>query len=197
MTNSKTLKVDFINDVISSVKNMFLTIMICCILYPGIILIIGKICVPNKTEGSLIRNSSGVIIGSHIIAQKFMQPKYFWPRPSAVDYNASGSGGSNLATTNNALRLRIQDNILKLETKSMKPVPLDLVTTSGSGLDPDISLQGAFFQAERVAKSRGVSVQIVNDLILRAASKQSLGKPALVNVLELNLLLDRSIQTKE
>jgi potassium-transporting ATPase KdpC subunit len=195
--NNKYALEQIINDVISSGRSIFLSLLICCFLYPCIILVLGHIIVPEKAEGSLIRNSSGVIIGSLLIGQKFTQSKYFWSRPSAVDYNASSSGGSNLSTTNLALRLRIKNSVSALKNQSDRPVPLDLVTASGSGLDPNITIQGAYYQAERVAKARRVNVKIINDLILQSSSKESLFKPSLVNVLELNLLLNRTIQSKE
>ncbi len=181
------------NDVISSCKNIVLTLLICCVLYPGIVWIIAKSIAPAKAEGSLIKNSSCIIIGSHLIGQQFTSPGYFWSRPSAVDYNASGSGGSNLATTNPALRERIKKSLANLDQTNEKQVPLDMVTNSGSGLDPDITIEGALYQAERVAKTRGVDVKSVIKLVLLTTKRNVFNESSIVNVLKLNQLLDKEI----
>ncbi len=182
-----------ITDLSNSFRSMLLTILFCCCLYTGTIWVIGQVIAPDKAEGSIIYNNDGAIIGSNLIAQKFTKPGYFWSRPSAIDYNGRGSGGSNLSPTNPALRERILQSIQSLEPGNHKPIPVDLITASGSGLDPHISIQSADFQAERVASTRKIDLKAIQKLIIRATSQSNAlpGQSPLVNVLELNLLLDR------
>jgi K+-transporting ATPase ATPase C chain len=152
---------------------------------------------PNQAEGSLIRRSDGSIVGSRLIAQKFTRPEYFHPRPSAVDYDASSTGGGNLGPTNpehlKAVRQRLQELIGSERPTS--PVPSEMVTTSGGGLDPHISPGAADLQAPRVALARGVSVERVQDLIRSHTEPPTLGflGRARINVLELNLALDEAL----
>ena len=143
----------------------------------------------------LFRSRDGQVIGSELLAQSFTSDKYFHPRPSAAGngYDATSSGGSNLAQSNKTLVDRIQGSIDKLAKENPgKPVPIDLVTMSGSGLDPDITPDAAFFEAPRVAKARGISEDGVRQLIQANTTKRQfgvLGEPR-VNVLDLNLALD-------
>ena len=136
------------------------------------------------------------MIGSQLLAQSFTADKYFHPRPSAAGagYDATSSGGSNLAQSNAKLVQRIQGDIDKLQAANPgKPVPIDLVTTSGSGLDPDITPDAAYYQAARVAKARGLSEQQVRALVVAHITGRTfglLGEPR-VNVLLLNLDLDK------
>jgi K+-transporting ATPase ATPase C chain len=151
---------------------------------------------PHQAGGSLILKD-GHVIGSALLAQSFVSDRYFHPRPSAAGngYDATSSGGSNLAQSSQKLVLRIQGDIDKLAAQnSGKPVPIDLVTTSGSGLDPDITPDAAYYQVLRVAKARHLSEDAVNKLIaahITARTLGILGEPR-VNVLELNLDLDAS-----
>jgi K+-transporting ATPase ATPase C chain len=137
----------------------------------------------------------GQVIGSELLAQSFTSDRYFHPRPSAAGngYDATSSGGSNLAQSNKTLVDRIQGSIDKLSQENPgKPVPIDMVTTSGSGLDPDITPDAAVFQARRVAKARGLSEDRIRQLIEQHITSRQLGvlgEPR-VNVLELNLALD-------
>jgi K+-transporting ATPase ATPase C chain len=136
------------------------------------------------------------VIGSELLAQSFTSDKYFHPRPSAAGngYDATASGGSNLAQSNKSLVDRIQGSIDKLSAENPgKPVPIDMVTTSGSGLDPDITPDNAYFQAPRVAKARGVGEDLMRQLIDEHTTQRQmgiLGEPR-VNVLDLNLDLDK------
>ena len=138
----------------------------------------------------------GNVIGSELLAQSFTSDRYFHPRPSAAGngYDATSSGGSNLAQSNAKLVQRIQGDIDKLTAANPgKPVPIDLVTTSGSGLDPDITPDAALYQAPRIAKARGLSEDQVRQLIQQHVTGRQLGllgEPR-VNVLALNLDLDR------
>lgn len=162
--------------------------------YPLVLTLLAGALFPHKAAGSLILKS-GQVIGSELIAQSFTSERYFHPRPSAAGtgYDATSSGGSNLAQSNAKLVQRIQGDIDKLAAANPgKPVPIDLVTTSGSGLDPDITPDGAYYQAAAVAKARGVSEDRVRSLIQKHITGRQLGflgEPR-VNVLELNLDLD-------
>src|ERR1700693_318409 len=167
--------------------------------------IAGVIC-PKQAEGSLIERD-GKVIGSALIGQEFKEDKYFHGRPSATTapdpadstktvpapYNAANSGGSNLGPTSKALADRVKEDVEKLKAENPQgSVPVDLVTTSASGLDPDISPEAALFQVPRVAKARNVPEELVRQLV--AANTQGrlaglFGEPR-VNVLTLNLALD-------
>jgi K+-transporting ATPase ATPase C chain len=163
--------------------------------YPLLVTGIAGALFPHKAAGSLILKD-GQIIGSELLAQSFTSDRYFHPRPSAAGngYDATSSGGSNLAQSNAKLVQRIQGDIDKLAAQnSGKPVPIDLVTTSGSGLDPDITPDSAFYQISRVAKARGLSEEQLNQIVQQhVAGRQFglLGEPR-VNVLALNLDLDK------
>ena len=162
--------------------------------YPLFVTGVAAMLFPHKAAGSLILKD-GQVIGSELIAQSFTSDKYFPPRPSAAGngYDATASGGSNLAQSNKALVARIQGSIDQLSKENPgHPVPIDLVTTSGSGLDPDITPDAAFFQLPRVAKARGIDEDRVRPLIEQHITSRQLGvlgEPR-VNVLELNLAMD-------
>jgi K+-transporting ATPase ATPase C chain len=174
--------------------------------YPLAITAVAGAIFPKQAEGSLIEKD-GKVVGSALIGQEFKSDKYFHGRPSATvapdpndstktvpaPYNAANSGGSNLGPTSKALNDRIKEDVdkLKAENPSM-PVPIDLVTTSASGLDPDISPQAALFQVPRVAKTRSLSEDKVRQLVTDNTQGRLgglLGEPR-VNVLALNLALD-------
>lgn len=163
--------------------------------YPMVVTAIASVLFPQEATGSLIVKD-GQVIGSELIAQSFTADKYFHPRPSAAGkgYDATSSGGTNLAQSNARLVQRIQTDIDKLQTQNPgRPVPIDMVTTSGSGLDPDITPDNAYYQAARVANARNISEDQVRSLIsqrTRGRDLGILGEPR-VNVLELNLALDR------
>jgi potassium-transporting ATPase KdpC subunit len=163
--------------------------------YPLVVTGIASVIFPHKAAGSLILKD-GQVIGSELIAQSFTSDKYFHPRPSAAGngYDATASGGSNLAQSNKALVTRIQGDIDKLSAENPgKPVPIDMVTASGSGLDPDITPEAAYFQAPRVAKARGINEDRMRQFVeLHITGRQLgvLGEPR-VNVLLLNLDLDK------
>lgn len=158
------------------------------------------VAAPDSRQGSLVRNDAGEVIGSRLIAQRFTQAGYFWPRPSAVDYDASATGGSNLSPTNPALTERAEADIAKLKLRSDQKVPADLVAASGSGMDPHISLASAKLQAERVAAARGLPLPTVESLIQENQEGQALvvlGGEPVVNVLTLNIAIDKTIADKE
>ena len=174
--------------------------------YPLAITGIAGVIFPHQAGGSLVEKD-GKVIGSSLIAQGFRTDRYFHPRPSATvapdpkdasktvpaPYNAGNSGASNYGSTSKALIDRVKADADKLHAENPNsPVPVDLVTTSGSGLDPDVSPEAALFQAPRVAKARGLPVEKVVELVTRHVEGRTLGlfgEPR-VNVLQLNLALD-------
>ena len=165
------------------------------IIYPLVVTGLAQLIFPNKANGQLIARD-GKIIGSRIIGQAFTGPSYFHSRPSAAGtgYDAANSGGTNLGPTNKVLIARVEQDAaaLRAENPNM-PVPVDLVTTSASGLDPDISMAAAEFQVPRIARERNLSVDQVRQLIAAHTEGRQLGflgEPR-VNVLELNLALDQ------
>lgn len=165
-----------------------------CGVYPAIIWAIGQ-AAPNKGEGFVV-NANGREYYENI-AQSFTADKYFWPRPSAVGYNAAGSGGSNKAPTNpdylSDVQKRIDTFMVHNPGVKKSDIPSDLVTASGSGLDPDISVQGAMVQVTRVAKTRGLDSKKVETLVQSEIEKPLLGclGPEKINVLKLNIALDQ------
>ncbi len=174
-----------------------LTIAVCVVAYTALILASASIVAPKKRLGSLIYGVEGKVIGSRLVAQAFSRPEYLWPRPSAVDYNAAGSGGSNLSPTDPKIRKRAEAILAGYALKDGATIPADLVTASGSGLDPHISFAAALFQADRIAMSRQVDVSIIRELLRKQAESEltvSLGPTGLINVLEFNLLLDATYQ---
>ena len=180
----------------TSIRFTIVTAILLGLGYPLFVTGIAAVIFPHQANGSLIQLQDGTVIGSSLLAQSFTSDKYFHPRPSAAGngYDATASGGSNLAQSNKALVDRIQASIDKLSKENPgKPVPIDLVTTSGSGLDPDITPDAADFQVPRVAKARGISEDRIRQLVAQhTASRQLgiLGEPR-VNVLELNIDLDK------
>ena len=166
------------------------------LLYPGFVTALCQLLFPKQANGSLI-SVNGRVVGSSLIGQNFTKPEYFHPRPSAAGngYDASNSSGSNYGPTNQKLIDRVQASIAEFRKENpdyQGPIPADLVTTSASGLDPDISVASAEAQAARVAATRDVPVERVCHLIERHTEMRELGflGDTRVNVLELNLALD-------
>jgi K+-transporting ATPase ATPase C chain len=175
--------------------------LLCGVLYPAAVTGIGRVAFAHQVDGSLIE-AGGKTVGSSLIGQPFSQPGYFWGRPSAtapMAYNAAGSGGSNQGPTNPALLDAVKERIAALKAAdpgNRAPVPVDLVTASASGLDPEISVAGAEYQAARVATARRLPVAQVRALIDRYRHEPALGflGETRVNVLALNLALDGKAQ---
>ena len=177
---------------------LFVTLtIICCVLYPLAVTAIGQAAFASQANGSLVERD-GRAVGSMLIGQSFSAPRYFWGRPSAtapMANNGAGSGGANLGPTNPALLAAVSGRIAALKAAdpaNAAPIPVDLVTTSASGLDPDISVAAANYQAARVAAARQLGVARVAALVARHTAPQYLGffGEARVNVLALNLALD-------
>ncbi|MFH1116975.1 MAG: potassium-transporting ATPase subunit KdpC [Pseudomonadota bacterium] len=191
--NNPIEEAGFCSQVLVSIRIVLTTMAGCCILYTLVVLGSGQVLAPYSANGSLVHDDQGKIVGSEILAQGFSRREYFWPRPSAVDYNASAAGASNLSPTNPKLRARAEAIIAQFGEAPGKPVPADLVTTSGSGLDPHITLAAAKFQAERVASARRLDGATVMQLLERHAIHQggALTSEALVNVLLVNMELDK------
>lgn len=181
-----------IREIIHSLGACVLTFALCAVAYPAMVWGVARVAFPDQAEGSLIRGADGVVVGSSLVAQPFASDHYFRPRPSAVSYNASATGGSNLGTKNIALHDLVADRARAQAASDTVPVPADLVTASGAGLDPHISPEAARYQAERVARARHIAVDQILTKIEAATERSGvwIGAPARVNVLRLNLALD-------
>jgi potassium-transporting ATPase KdpC subunit len=168
------------------------TFALCAVAYPAAVWVLAQVVFPDQAEGSLLKNRERAVVGSSLIAQPFSSDRYFHPRPSAVDYNASAAGGSNLATKNPDLRGKIATRAESLKASPDAPAPVDLVTASGGGLDPHITPEGATYQANRVATARNLPIERVRELIEQNTERSGaiLGAPPRVNVLQLNIALD-------
>jgi K+-transporting ATPase ATPase C chain len=184
------------------VSTLFFTLLL-GVAYPLVVTGIGQVAFPAQANGSLIRDTTGQVIGSKLLAQNFAKPEYLHPRPSAAGsdgYDASGSSGSNLGPLNPALAERIKKAADGLRAESTgAAIPADALTTSASGLDPDVSPANAHRQAARIAAARGVSVVEVQRVISGHATAPALGvfgQPT-VNVLETNLALDAAFRSAQ
>ena len=180
-------------------KMMLVLTVLTGLLYPGVVTGLCQVLFPARANGSLIV-ANGHAIGSELIGQNFKKPEYFQPRPSAAGndgYDPMASSASNLGPTNQKLADRVKDSVASFRKNNPDytgPIPADLVTASGSGLDPDISPASAEAQAARIAKARGVPVEQVRNLIAGHTQGRDLGfmGDPRVNVLEINLALDQA-----
>jgi K+-transporting ATPase ATPase C chain len=181
-----------------TLASLALFTLVCGVAYPVFSTAMLQSLFASQAQGSLIVGKDGNMLGSQLIGQNFSDPGYFWGRLSATGpyaYNATASSGSNLGSNNPALMEAVKgrvDALMAADPTNTSPIPVDLVTASGSGLDPHITPAAAQYQLTRVAKSRGISEDAVQDLIKKYSDNRQLGvlgEPT-VNVLELNLALD-------
>jgi K+-transporting ATPase ATPase C chain len=178
---------------IASLRLVVATMLVCVVGYSLAILGVARIVAPETAQGSLITNAEGAVIGSQLIAQNFTQPGYFWPRPSAVDYNGAGAGGSNKSPTSADLSARATETVAAYGATANNPLPAELAAASGGGLDPHITERAALYQAARIAAARGMAQAEVENLVRDGAFAPGgfLTPQRLVNVLALNLTLDQ------
>jgi potassium-transporting ATPase KdpC subunit len=181
-----------------AVLMLLLLTLLTGVIYPALVTVFAQVFYADKANGSLIKDQKGALLGSQLIGQPFSDPSYFWGRASATSpypYNASASSGSNLGPTNPALADAVKgriDALHKVNPDNNKPVPVDLVTASGSGLDPHISPAAAGYQVNRIAKVRKVDPEKLRELVQSHTEGRQwgvFGEPR-VNVLTLNLALD-------
>ena len=186
-------------ELIVALRVTLVTLVVTGLVYPLVMTGLAQAIFPGKANGSLVRDEKGAVVGSEIIGQVFANPGYLQGRPSAAGngYDATASSGSNLGPTSKKLRDRVTADLERLRKENPDaplPVPDDLVTTSASGLDPDISLAAAEFQIARVAKARGMPIDAVRGIVSLNSEGRTfglLGEPR-VNVVRLNLALDQA-----
>jgi K+-transporting ATPase ATPase C chain len=178
---------------ITAVLMTLVTTILFGLAYPLVITGLAQVIFPENANGQLIRGADGTMIGSRLLGQPFVSPGYFRSRPSAANYDAAASSGSNLGPMNPKLLDRVKSDVARLQSENPgKPIPVDLITTSGSGLDPHISPAAAEFQIPRVARERGMNEDELRQLVKQHTEDRQfgfLGEPR-VNVVELNLALD-------
>ena len=176
-----------------SIRLWLVTLLVCVVGYVALMLAFAQTAAPWRADGSIIMRD-GQAVGSELVAQDFTAPEYFWPRPSAADYDGMGAAGSNWSPTSEDLAARAAETVARYGATADNPIPADLVAASGGGLDPHISLDGALYQAGRVAEARGLTEAEVRDLVTSLAHAPGgvFAPEPIVNVLQLNLALDRT-----
>jgi K+-transporting ATPase ATPase C chain len=183
-----------------ALRTTVVTLVLTGLLYPLVITGLAQVLFPWRANGSLVTDDKGQLVGSQLIAQPFTNPSYFQPRPSAAGekgYDAASSGGSNLGPTSKKLRERAAEDVKRLQEQNPEapgPVPVELLTASGSGLDPHLSPQAALWQLPRIARSRNVAHGELRQIVeanIEGRQLGFLGEPR-INVLLLNLALERA-----
>lgn len=182
---------------LSSLRITVATMAICVGGYSAAVWAVGQAITPGTAEASIITKADGTVIGSRQVAQAFTQARYFWPRPSAVDYNSAGAGGSNKSPTSTDLTDRANETVAAYGATAENPLPAELAAASGAGLDPHITERAARYQVSRIAEARNISADQLEKLISeRAFAAGGMFTPEkIVNVLEMNLVLD-NVQTR-
>ncbi|MCK1993829.1 potassium-transporting ATPase subunit KdpC [Peribacillus muralis] len=182
---------------LKNIRLSLVLLVLCGIAYPLLMTGVAQVIMPEKADGSLIKTESGKIIGSELIGQSFKDPAYFHGRVSSIEYDAAGSGSPNYAPSNQDMVKRTEKDLTTFlkenPTVKQEEIPADLLTNSGSGLDPNISPEGAEVQVSRIALERGVSQKRIYNLVEKHTESRSLGlfgEPK-VNVLKLNMALDQ------
>lgn len=182
-----------IMSVFKIIRLSLLLIVLCGIVYPVAMTGLAQTIFPSQADGSLVKNSDGKVVGSELIGQNYKSPQYFQGRVSSIENNGASTGSNNYAPSNEDMLKRTEDsiNVLQKENPELdkKDIPLDLITNSGSGLDPHISVRAAEFQAERVSEETGIKKEELLAMIKDSTTNRSLGifgEPH-VNVLELNM----------
>ncbi len=177
---------------VCSLRVAVVSLLVCAGGYTAVVLAFARLAAPLTADGSLVTKADGTVVGSRLIAQAFTQPRWFWPRPSAVAYNAAAAGGSNKSPTNPELTDRARQTVTAFGASAERPLPAELAAASGSGLDPHISERAALWQVDRVATARALAPATVASLVRAHAFAAGgfLCGNRIVNVLELNLALE-------
>ncbi len=185
------------------IRMTLVLLLICGIIYPLTVTGIAQVTMEDKADGSLLYNKKKQVIGSELIGQQFTSPQYFHGRVSSIEYKSEGSGSNNFAPSNTDLKKRLEESVANFQKEnpdiSISKVPIDLITNSGSGLDPHISPKAAYLQINRIAKVTGLDQTQLKSLVKKHTEGRSFGQfgEERVNILSLNLDLQKLIKNKK